>query len=432
MLDDLEKALKGVTKDWAAAKKRSDRNDRISQADWRRIRQVSYRVTIKDAAYAVMEQAYLKASANGALWANARQIMYAARPLVMARTDNGECWANSSYFTQHLLPDYMAEHPTLTAGWQVAYDARGHITEPHTGRTVDLGTLGVRGYLHSWLDDPIYRDPIRYFSARTSGPAHRYGAVLFAEKEGFDQLLRQARIARRFDIGIMSTKGMSVTAARELVEELSARGVTIFVARDFDKSGFSIVHTLGHTTRRYTFGHRPDVIDLGLRLDDVEAMGLDSEPVDYSDKSDPRSIMRRRGATDAECDFLVEDGSWGRGWSGKRVELNAMTSDQFIAWLEAKLTDHGVVKTVPDDDTLTTSYLEAFRYAEVRKRLDEIDTEIGERVDAVDIPDDLAAQVRARLDNDPTLAWDDAIADIAGADHVDRDLDDDEDDEDGS
>ena len=41
--------------------------------------------------------------------------------------------------------------------------------------------------------------------------------MLFIEKEGFDPILESAGIAKKFDIAIMSTKGMSVTAARLLL-----------------------------------------------------------------------------------------------------------------------------------------------------------------------------------------------------------------------
>ena len=58
-------------------------------------------VTIKEAAYQVMEQAYMKASANNTLPANARQIMYQARPLIQKLTD--KMWKNDSLFTQNLL-----------------------------------------------------------------------------------------------------------------------------------------------------------------------------------------------------------------------------------------------------------------------------------------------------------------------------------------
>jgi len=91
----------------------------------------------------------------------------------------------------------------------------------------------------------------------TSGPKNRYQSVLFVEKEGFDELIEQAQIAERFDCAPMSTKGMSNTAARKLVDELSLLGVTIYVLHDFDKSGFSILHTLRTDTRRYRFKSTP-------------------------------------------------------------------------------------------------------------------------------------------------------------------------------
>ena len=55
----------------------------------------------------------------------------------------------------------------------------------------------------------------------------------------------------------MSTKGMSVTAARTLVEELCGkRGLQLFVLHDFDSSGFSIKQTLITATGAINFGTR--------------------------------------------------------------------------------------------------------------------------------------------------------------------------------
>jgi hypothetical protein len=53
-----------------------------------------------------MEEAYNKASANGRYYANARQIYYAARPLVLELTDK-KSTLDSRYFTQTLLKDYL-------------------------------------------------------------------------------------------------------------------------------------------------------------------------------------------------------------------------------------------------------------------------------------------------------------------------------------
>ena len=50
----------------------------------------------------------------------------------------------------------------------------------------------------------------------------------------------------------------------------------LFVLHDFDVAGFMILGTLQRDTRRYQFSSAVEVIDLGLRLDDVE--GLEREP----------------------------------------------------------------------------------------------------------------------------------------------------------
>jgi hypothetical protein len=90
--------------------------------------------------------------------------------------------------------------------------------------------------------------------------------VLFLEKEGFTQILEAARIAERYDLAIMSTKGMSVTASRTLVEDLCGkRGLKLLVLHEFDVSGFSIKQTLVTSNRRYSFRHAINFIDLGLK-----------------------------------------------------------------------------------------------------------------------------------------------------------------------
>ena len=91
----------------------------------------------------------------------------------------------------------MSENLELTAGWKVVLDARGHFIEPHTNRSVPLGTLEVDSYLRS-LDDPFWSEPAGSMpEIETSGPSGRYGAVLFCEKEGFNELFRDVRLAER-------------------------------------------------------------------------------------------------------------------------------------------------------------------------------------------------------------------------------------------
>ena len=411
MLEALQTAVTSVSKDWKTAKRSADKEDHVRQRDLERMRsRSSYReLSIKDAAYQVMRRAYLAASANDTLPATARQVMYAARPLVLGLT-GGKCWSNSSYFTQHLLPDFMDEYLESNA-WNVVFDARGHFREPHTEERTDLGTLEVRQYVQSWQNSGGALDltdllPETLFP--TCGPDNRFQFALFIEKEGFNPLLRAARIAERHDLAVMSTKGMSVTAARELVERLSERGVTILVLRDFDKAGFSIAHTLKTSSRRYTFGSTPNVVDLGLRLADVEAMGLASEPVEYGGRQDPRRNLRESGAAEAECDYLVHTSGRGR-WHGQRVELNAMAADQFVEFLKAKLQAAGVGKVVPGAKVLEQAYRRAKQLVEVRRAAEEALTRANG--EDIQLPADLVGKVASRVAGKAT-SWDEAISDI--------------------
>ena len=126
------------------AKVRREGKQRALQAERER-RQHRPMSTVR-AAWQVMEAAYLKASNQGRLPANARQIMYAARPDIIRLTGKEKPWKHSAYFTQTLLPNFIEAHPDLTANWDVVYDARGHFREPHTTHEFGLGTRG--GHTH--------------------------------------------------------------------------------------------------------------------------------------------------------------------------------------------------------------------------------------------------------------------------------------------
>ena len=358
---------------------------------------------IKEAAWAVMEEAYLKASDNGELPrlpANARQIMYAARPMV-AELIGGEP-IGDKYFTQTLLPDYIAAHEEQCADWDVIYDARGHLIEPHTGTSVPLGTMAVREYLRpryrssSGLSINIGGGGIDYGAE----PKHRYKTALFIEKEGFEPLLAQAQIRERFDCAVLSTKGMSVVACRHLLDRLGRDGTVILVAHDFDRAGLAIAHTIANDGRRYKFEHPPQMIDIGLRLADVEAMDLQDEPAE--DEGPTCEKLEEYGATDEEIAFLFS--------AKRRVELNAMTSRQFLDWLEGKLEEHGAGKVVPPLEMLESKARSAIALRLVSDRVAEIEDAARREAAAAELPDDLAERVGRVLDECPDLAWEDAVA----------------------
>jgi hypothetical protein len=408
-------AVKGVTKKWARQRRREER-EADARARRREALTRTRRVTIKEAAYEVMEAAYLQASANGTLPAKPRQIFYRARPHVLEAT--GQESLDGQYFSQTLLVNYMAENPETTAAWDIAWDDRGHFAEPHTGKVIGLGTLAVREYLEG-LDGAAgdLAIPLIGTGFPTAGPRNRCQAILFIEKEGFMPLFEAVHLAERYDLAIMSSKGLSSTAARTLVDSLCGEyGIPLLVLHDFDKSGFSILGTLRRDTRRYSFENEVDVIDLGLRLADVRDHQLQAERVNYG-KSDPVANLRENGATADEIAFLCSERHW-TGYSGQRVELNAFPSDTLLACLEGKLKRHGIKKVVPDAETLERAFRRDAAIAAVNKALPELVTKARQDADAMKLPANLAKAVQRKVRDNPAMPWDAVVAELAaGAGH---------------
>ena len=380
----------------------ADALGKAAQRAYRKLEHPERGVSIKDAAWAVMAEAYQSASGGGRYPANARQIMYAARPAILRLT--GRDALDDAYFTQTLLPDYLEQHADTTAQWDVVFDARGALVEPHTGHEIALSTIAVREYLG---DRPPIRAAITVATndgrCLTRGPAHRYRAVLFIEKEGFGPLLAAGDIATRFDVAIMSTKGMSVVAARHLLDRLTPQIDQVLVLHDFDVAGFSIFGTLSTNNRRYRFSNRVPITDIGLRLTHVQEMGLQAEPVTPSgDWSARQRTLRAHGATEAEIAFLRT----------KRVELNAMTADQFLAFIERQLIACGVGKVVPETDTIEMHARQLLREQIAQREMTKLADRIEVAVAETDLPGDLRDQVSEALRDQQGLAWDDALAAI--------------------
>jgi hypothetical protein len=395
--DALIGSVMSVTKNWAKQRKAEERH---ANAQANRIYRLSRwrEETIKDIAYEVMEEAYLKASANGTLPAHARQIMYQARPLIQARTEKQ---LNDQYFCQQLLPNYMQER---NVSWNVVYDDRGHFIEPHTETTIGLGTLSVRNYFNAMHPPRLVEAQIEPAHISTHGPAGSFGAILFIEKEGFMPLFEESNLAERFDMAIMSTKGLSNTAARSLIDKIcGGRDIPLFVLHDFDKSGFSILGTLQRETRRFSFQNNHRVIDLGLRLADVEELGLESEEAfDRGDEWSRRANLRENGASQDEVEFLLDS----------RVELNALASDQLIQLIERKLRHYGVKKIIPDKDELAEAYRLFVRSQRVQEIIEEA-LEEQQHDSNIPVPSDLEQRVKKYLTKNSVERWDDAVSSIA-------------------
>jgi hypothetical protein len=411
-------AVRRVTKKWCKQRKAEERDAARAQRRYERLTARGRDDEVKAAAWQVMEQAYLKASSGGTLPAGARQIMYAARPAIQAQTGKP---LDDKYFTQKLLPDYLNAHPEQTKGWDVTFDARGHFIEPHTEKVVPLGTLDVREYLAQVAEKggaPVPLDAEEEITLPkdfpTWGPANRFQAILFIEKEGFLSIFEAVNLAQRYDIAIMSTKGLSVTASRTLVDRLCGEyGIPLLILRDWDKAGFSGVATFTRRkTRRYEYRNQIEVIDLGLRLEDIRAWGLELETVVY--KSSPVSNLQKNGATQEEIEILYDAEQSGEKGShvGQRCELNEFASADLVRWIESKFEKHGIKKVVPDRGVLEVAYRRAFQTRLQEERLAEIAEEVRQEAQEAKLPANLRKKVRDALKRNPEKSWDAVIAEL--------------------
>jgi len=171
---------------------------------------------------------------------------------------------------------------------------------------------------------------------------------------------------------------------------------------DFDVSGFSISGTLGTDGRRYDFENVPPMRDFGLRLADVLAMSLQSEPVPAKPNEWPKrfATLSRHGATPEEIDFL----------RSRRVELNAMTSRQFVDFIEAGLTAHGVTKLILGDTIIEQQARRVIAAQLTEEALAKISGEIAKRAEKVALPANLLERIEAVFEEEAALPWDVAVA----------------------
>ena len=89
-----------------------------------------------------------------------------------------------------------------------------------------------------------------------------------------------------------------------------------------------------------------------------------------------------------------------------------MTSGQFVNFLEAKLTEHGAGKVIPNAAMLN----EAYRLFEREEWIEAVvDAALARRRNRLTVPADLAKRVRAYLAGHPAASWIEAAEALAEA-----------------
>jgi hypothetical protein len=320
---------------WSAVKplyKEAKKQERAARTSRRIYYAPEPKVSQKEMVFSIMPRAIHNAGANF----SARDLYYAARPLVYA---HGE-WENGKrleygYFSQTLLTEYQEQHGAIAGLWR---DPRGSLHEPHTAKSVALGTREVASY---------------------EFPEYTFDKILYVEKAGEWPKLQAARLAERYDMAIASAKGYPVEAVRELFSRAEGGEYQLFCFHDADLDGYNIARVMREATRRMP-GYSVEVVDIGLTVEDALEMRLDPEP--FSRKKDI-SRWLLWALSDVAKEYLYRPNSYGRGLSGERFELNAILPDTArIEYIERKLEDNGVRgKVIPPDNKLGELAEEKYR-----------------------------------------------------------------------
>lgn len=363
--------LMSVTKDWRKAK----RKQRREQTRHNRLKEdrATEQPSFLDVAVQIITLAYMQVSNNGRLYALCRQLFYECRE--QFRQICGEM-PSDTHFRKML-------RSVMKPDWKVAFDPRGNFVEPHSDVRIPLGTIDCDEYAETF-------------------PEHRFAGVLFIEKEGFLPLLQDAGILQKYDLAVMGCKGQSVEAARHLIDVL-CKDRPLFIVRDFDKAGFHIAAALTRDSDVYTFRNKINATDFGLRLADAERFGLIERCETLDPIKDAKKIPKTplENATPEENEFLM---------SGRRVELNAFRSADFITWLEEKLEQSGIQKVVPDEQTLTGKYVNCERDRLTQLEMEAVRRRVEKKLRKFKAPDGLADLVREQLEVNRRLSWESAVA----------------------
>lgn len=376
---------KKASEPFVKAKRRMSREAAKGERLLHRLCRDNPKPTFKDVAGPMIRDAYPVLSSDGEFYVTARNLFYECREEL-----KNTC---GSVPTQDYFNGLV--RAAADPNWLVAFEPRGNFVEPHTGLTVPLGTIKVKEYLRGI-------------------PPHRFGAVLFIEKEGFEPLLRHAKFAERHDVAILGCKGQSVEAARELIDTLCGEGDRpLIVVHDFDRAGFDILGAITRDSDIYQFKYDIQPIDAGLRLADAERFGIvdraETLPLRVKNRSGKtgknRQVLHRPlpNLTDAENEFLM---------SGKRIELNAFRPQQLLQWLAEKVEEAGVRKVIPPADILKQRHREEEQSRIRAELMRDIEEQVSDQMTGYQPPNQLPRQVEAVFRDSPDLNWEAAILSI--------------------
>jgi hypothetical protein len=339
------------------------------------------RLTQKDVVLKNLDEIVAEVSGEGQYRFNERQLFYRLRPIVLEQTGQELQIGNF----KNIITDYENENGEIGGMYR---EPRGSIYHPHRGQTITLGTLMVEEY-----ERPIWT----------------FNKLVYIEKEGFSEALKDNGWGDRHDCAVMSSKGYTTRAARDLVDKLVEHDepCTVFCVHDADAYGTMIHQTFQEATRARG-ARKVKIVNLGLEPWEAVANGFEVEIVAPSDKRK------------AVADYVLkrEDGDYWEEWlQTHRVEINAMTTPEFIEWLDSKVAARDTGKLIPPAGVIERE-LEAKLEASARVRITEhilaeadLEGQISKALQAIERPGhaELIRGIKNMFADSPEREWRDYI-----------------------
>ena len=354
-----------------------------------------------------LHSAVRRASGDGALRFSLRQLFYALRPYVLEQAENKELDYN--YFSA-----WVGKYESVNGEIEGMYrDPRGTLIHPHTRETIPIGTIAVEEYKR---------------------PEWTFNKILYCEKEGLFQILLQSGFPERYDCALLSSKGFASRAVRDLIDLLGEDGeeIHVFCIHDADGPGTAIYEglvegTVARAARRvkvHNLGLEPwEAVAAGLQVETFERRKQRTVVAKYVYNHDKDRSLEFAPGAETDSDLWGDD--WAEWLQTRRVELNAMTSPQFLEWLESKFREIDTKKIVPPSRTLEKKLREATEArlresvargilersgfeGQIDQRMDELD-----RRGVFDSGENIAQDVAIELGAMPEKRWTDSIERIA-------------------
>jgi hypothetical protein len=269
---------------------------------------------IKAAVLDVLDTSIEKVSGNFRYRYALRQLFYVVRAFVMDRIAKV---LDYDYFGKIVGAVEQALGRDLK---NIFRDARGVLYHPHEHTLIQLGTLTVEDYQR---------------------PAWTFNKILYAEKEGFFEILRDENWPERHDCALLTSKGYATRAARDVIDLLgdTTEEITFFCIHDADGYGTMIYQGLQEATTSRP-KRKVKIINLGLEPEEALCLRLPTE-----------AVKKKKNEKIPVAGYV--DDKWKKWLQKYRIELNAMTTAEFLKWLDRKMKKYD--KLIPPNPVLAST-----------------------------------------------------------------------------